>query len=74
MSESEMEALFTIDTSAADAYSGCKAETYALVESDETTAYTDTTYVVYNAGTGLTWYIHTEVTNEPIYLKMTTIG
>ena len=74
MTESEMEDLFTIDTSATDAHAGCKAETYELVEADETTAYNDTTYVQYTAGTGLTWYIHTEVTNQTIYLKMTTIG
>ena len=61
MSESDLDNLFKIDTSTADAYSGCGRASYALYQSDYTTAYTDTTYVTYTAGTGLAFKIDIDV-------------
>lgn len=74
MDELSLAAFFTIDSSAATAYSGCTADTYQLVEADGTTPNTDTTYVSYAKGTGLSWIIGNLATDIDIYLKMTTKG
>ena len=74
MDETTLSKLFTIDTTATNAYAGCNITTYELVTDDLTTAYTATTYVTYKAGTGLTWKLSTAVSEESIYLKVTTIG
>ena len=74
MDETTLSKLFTIDTTATTAYDGCKNITYELVTDDLTTEYTDTAYVSYETGTGLTWKLTTAVSEESIYLKATTIG
>ena len=74
MDEATMEGLFTIDHSASDAYSGCGANKYELVQQDETTAYTDTTYLFYTAGTGISFRIASVTAQQEIYVKMTTLG
>ena len=75
MSESTLAGLFEVDSSAADAYAGCKIKTYELVQADLSTPYTEITIVSYTAGTGLTWIIATPVLNDlNVYLKVTTIG
>lgn len=55
MDETTLSNLFSIDTTAAKAYDGCKNITYELVTDDLVTAFDDTTYVSYETGTGLTW-------------------
>ena len=63
MTEVAIDALFAIDTTPADAYAGCNIITYELVQSDLTTAYTDTSIVSYTQWTGLTWIIANVVAN-----------
>lgn len=74
MNNATLAEFFNIDSTAATAYSGCTAETYTLVQSDGTTAYTTTKYVTINANTGLTWKLYYAVEDLQIYVKMTTKG
>ena len=62
MNEATLSALFTVDSSASDAYDGCTISSYWLVE-DATgmTNYTSTEYVSYASGTGLSWVLNAAV-------------